>query len=207
MAFFECEFPTTIGYQQTGGPGWSTAVKQGLSGQEQRNGNWANARGEWQLNLMTPKAYEKNPQDFVDLLVAFFNVVGGKRDGFRLKDHKSFRAVQQPVVTNPDGANQLAISHVIGGRTYVQFISKPITSAVVNYKGVALPDTVVGATADPETGLTDAAAGTLVDFQFHYPVRFDVDKIPIMIQAGADNEKPIITVNGLTMVEVPGPNF
>jgi hypothetical protein len=233
VAFFEVEFPRTISYKATGGPGFSTVVNQGFSGQEQRNRNWANARGKWTVSLLTPPVSQfpgtaigsvsvdtyppteqQRRQQFVELLYAFFMNVGGKADAFRLFDAKSNKAILQPLVTVPGGV-QLAIQRNIGGRSYVQLISKPITAAVNDYKGNALPNTVFLAgtttpvTVDATTGLvTGQAAGTLVDFQFHYPVRFDTDELPMQIEESfVRGSGPIINLTSIGLIEVLPPNF
>jgi uncharacterized protein (TIGR02217 family) len=212
MPFLEIEFPTSISYKAIGGPGFSTTVNAGVSGSESRIRNWKNTRGKWTVGLKTP-AWFANRQQFVDLLIGFFMNAGGKANSFRLKDHKSFLATAQPLVTNDDGNVQLAITRAVGASSFVQLISKPITSDVVDYQGNALADTVVltaggGAVAvDPTTGLvTGAAAGTLVNFQFHYPVRFDTDELQISIEeAPVDN--PVIEWNSIPLLETLPPNF
>jgi uncharacterized protein (TIGR02217 family) len=217
MAFFEVEFPRTISYKAIGGPGFSTVVNQGFSGQEQRNRNWANSRGKWKISLLTPppSQFPGTRQQFVDLLNAFFDVVGGKADGFRLYDHKDHTGLAQPLITVTGGV-QLAISRVIGGRTYVQPISKPITAAVNDYQGNALANTVflhgtsTPVTVDPTTGLvTGQSAGTLVDFQFHYPVRFDTDELPLQVEESAikNGAGPIVNLTSIPLIEVLAPNF
>ena len=212
MSFFEVEFPTTISYRGVGGPGLNTTVNEGLSGGESRNRNWAKARREWQVALRTPAGMVR--QDFVDQLRSFMLNVGGKLDGFRLKDHLEFKAIGQPLVTVPGGV-QLAVTWTTAARSYVQLISKPITSSVKDYKGNSLLDTVflhgtgTPVTVDYTTGLvTGQSAGTLVDFQYHFPVRFDVDKIDLQTEESAVAEgEPIVSWNSIPLKEVLPPNF
>ena len=215
MSFFEVEFPTNIAYKRVGGPGFSTVVNLGFSGQEQRNRNWALARGKWTVTLETPSVaqYSGTRQSYVDILQAFFRNVGGKADAFRLKDHVDFQALSQPLVTY-NGAVQLARTRTIGGRSYVQIITKPITSSVTNYKGVALANTVVlssdhvtPVTVDYTTGIvTGQTAGTLVDFSYHYPVRFDTDELQIQVEDSASGQ-PVVTWASIPLVEVLPPNY
>lgn len=198
MSFFETEFPRTISYKAVGGSGFNTSVNEGFSGFEQRNRNWSTARGQWTVSLVTPEAYASARQTFADLLNAFFLNVGGMGDGFRLFDHLDNRGTAQFLGTG-DGATltfQLQKTYTVGARSYVRSISKPITSAVSDYAGVALPNTVVvyvGGVAvsnsfwsvNATTGLVTFAGGhapanasiVTADFQFHYPVRFDADNI------------------------------
>jgi uncharacterized protein (TIGR02217 family) len=221
MAFFECEFPRTIGYHAVGGPGFSTVVNQGFSGQEQRNRNWANSRGKWNISLMTPATFEGNRQAFIDLLLGFFLNVAGKTDSFRLKDHKDFKAVGQTIGVG-SGALQLIKTYTVGGRSYIRTITKPVTSAVVDFQGIALADTVKIyyngtlqsgiAAVDATTGIyTSTAGGGVVvtaDFEFHYPVRFDTDDLPVQVEPSdvADGHT-IVSANSIPLVEVTPPNY
>jgi uncharacterized protein (TIGR02217 family) len=154
MSFFETEFPRTISYKATGGPGFNTTVNAGLSGAEQRNKNWAQALGGWQVSLITPASFSSNRAQFLNLLRSFFLNVSGMGDGFRLFDHVDNNAVNSLIGTG-DGvtaAFQLVKGYVIGGRTYVKTINKPITSSVKDYQGNSLTDTVVvyrAGVADP----------------------------------------------------------
>src|SRR5690348_11755490 len=78
MSFFECEFPRKIGFTSTGGNSFSTQVNLGFSGFEQRNRNWSQSRGKWQLILTS------RPQSEFQLVYNFFLNVGGMADAFRL---------------------------------------------------------------------------------------------------------------------------
>jgi hypothetical protein len=113
-------------------------VNQGLSGQESRNANWAARRAKWQVSLITPATFRGNQQQFIDLLESFFDAVKGRSDAFRLYDHVRFQATNQPLISY-NSNTQLAITRTIGGRSIVRVITKPITAAVSDYQGNALP--------------------------------------------------------------------
>jgi uncharacterized protein (TIGR02217 family) len=211
VVFWEQEFPTPVGFQAVGGPGFSTAVNLGFSGQEQRNRNWAKARGKWTISLKTPSKdqWSGTHQAFIDTVIAFFTNVGGQADAFRFKDHKDFQARSQPLQLNAGGALQLARTRTLGGRSYVQFISKPITSSVTNYKGVALPNTVfLAGTSTPvavdyTTGIvTGQTVGDLVDFDYHYPCRLGSDDLQFQVQ-----EALISEWGSIQLVECLPPNY
>lgn len=145
--FVEGEFPRTISFKAMGGPGFNTTVNQGKSGYEQRNQNWLTSRGKWTVSLDTPgPSSNVNQQTFIDDLNAFFLVIGGRENGFRLKDHKEFTngsiaqefAVSDGVTTNW----QLIKTYTSCGLSYVRAIVKPVTSKVVNYLNQSLTDTV-----------------------------------------------------------------
>lgn len=235
MSFFEVEFPTQISYKAIGGPGFNTTVNPAFSGQEARNKNWSLSRGQWTVSLLTPspeklQALGLTRQQYIDLLNGFFLVVSGKGDAFRLKDHKDYLALGMPLSPAiADGTNrvfQLQKVYTIGGRTYTRTITKPITAAVNDYAGNALANTVfpyIGGvkqttnySVDQTTGILTFAAGhaptalaaMTADSQFHYPVRFDTDQLPIQTEesdfAGGE---PIISVNSVGLIEVRPPNY
>jgi uncharacterized protein (TIGR02217 family) len=230
MPFFELEFPRQIQYRRVGGPGFSTTVNTGFSGNENRNKNWSLARSEWSASILTPAADQRPSvtlQGFVDLLNAFFLNVTGRGDAFRLFDHVDNQALGAILGTG-NGALatfQLLKTYAIGGRTYTRTIYKPITPDIANYQGVALPQTVkpyfngtpVGSGAwsvNATTGLVTFSPapgmGVVVsaDCQFHYPVRFDTDKLPIQVEeSDVAGGNPIISVNSFLLVEVRAPNF
>lgn len=147
QTFIEAEFPRTISYKAMGGPAFNTQVNEGKSGFEQRNQNWQVVRGEWVVSLDTPGAQNPvNPQTYIDQLTAFFLVVGGKANGFRLKDHKDFTSgsiAQAFGISNGSTTNyQLVKTYSAAGLSYIRRITKPMTSLVVNYLGASLTDTV-----------------------------------------------------------------
>jgi uncharacterized protein (TIGR02217 family) len=197
-----------------GGPTRSTTVNQGLSGQEARNKNWIDSRGKWEISIQTPAPFGDSRQAFIDLLIAFFEVVGAQADSFRLYDHIAHKAVNQPLVSYNENT-QLALTRNIADRSYVKIITKPITAAVPDWQGNALPDTVflTGTTTpvevDPTTGIvTGVGPGTAVDFEYHVPVRFGVDELPIVIEeSDVKGGKPLISMSGVPLLEVLPPNY
>src|SRR4051812_10798037 len=145
MSFFEIEFPTTILYRAVGGPGFSTTVNSGLSGFEARNKNWSQARAKWQINLITPASFAGTEQNYTDLIRAFFLNVSGQGDAFRLKDWIDYKFTNE-IIGVGDGSTlgpfQLVKTYAMGGRSYIRQIKKPITSAVNDYQGNPLANTV-----------------------------------------------------------------
>jgi len=219
MSFLEVEFPTVISLECVGGPGYFTTVNTGFSGQEQRNENWANARGEWNASLITPASFSATRQNFIDLLNAFFRVVRGMGDAFRLKDFTDFQATGQTLASLGSNQYQLQKTYSIGGRTSVRTITKPIWSTVNDYQGNALANTVVlkssGSpltygtqwTLDATTGIVTTTSGSLTaDFQFHVPVRFNTDKMKLAAKtpfAGGI----VAGWNSIDLIEVLPPNY
>ncbi|HEY0701274.1 MAG TPA: DUF2460 domain-containing protein [Candidatus Acidoferrales bacterium] len=230
MAFFEVEFPRNIGYKRLGSPaGFSTTVNQGFSGQEQRNRNWANSRGKWTIDLQTPppSQFSGTRQAYIDALLAFFEVVGGRADAFRLKDHLDYQWTVAQTLGVGNGSTtvfQLTKTYTIGGRSYVRNITKPVWNTINDYLGNALAQSVTIAlngtptaafTLDATTGLVtmNAAPGNGVVVssptgQFHYPVRFDTDDLPFQVEdSNVHGGQPIISLHGVQLLEVLPPNY
>jgi uncharacterized protein (TIGR02217 family) len=214
MAFFEIEFPRGWAFKSQGGPGFSTSVNPGFSGQEFRNRNWAFARAAYAIDLQTPVSFAGNRQAFIDALLDFFFNVGGQADAFRLWDPADHGAVNQALAT-VGGNVQVVKNYVVGGRTYQRVITKPIGTGITDYQGNTLTNTAflhgtsTPITVDSTTGIvTGTEAGTAVDFQFHVPVRFASDLLPLQaeesnFQAG----QGIVSLNSMQLIEVRPPNY
>jgi|SRR5579863_2780507 len=221
MAFFECEFPRAIGFTSVGGSAWTTNVNQGFSGYEQRNRNWAQSRAMFQLHLQG-----KTESDF-QLVYNFYLNVGGRADAWRLLWPLDYQAAAQFIATADGTVNpvyQLQKTYVTANRTYTRKIVKPIMDTVQDYTGAFLPNTVViydngtpktlgsDYTVDATTGLvqmlyTVTSGHTITaDFQFHFPVRFDVDdmKNAQIIESGwgANDGSGLTTWSQIDIIEV-----
>jgi uncharacterized protein (TIGR02217 family) len=174
--FHEVRFPDRIAVGSTGGPAYSTTVIATASGYEQRNVNWAEARGRW--NVATGL---RRTEDLAEL-IAFFRCRMGRAYGFRFKDHTDFKATAQQLGVG-DGATttvQLVKRCASGPTTVTRTIRKPVAGTVKLYAdatslgaGVSLDATtgVVTITPAPALGVILTA-----DFEFDVPVRFDVDE-------------------------------
>jgi uncharacterized protein (TIGR02217 family) len=95
--FHEVRFPDNIAYGATGGPEFAATVVVTGAGHEQRNVDWAEARGRWDVGSGL-----KN-QEQLDELIAFFRARKGKAYGFRFKDWTDYKATDQLIGTG-DGA-------------------------------------------------------------------------------------------------------
>ncbi len=84
--FHKVRFPDNIAYGATGGPEFVTTVVVTGAGHEQRNVDWAEARGGWDV------ASGLKNQAQLDELIAFFRARKGKAYGFRFKDWTDYKA-------------------------------------------------------------------------------------------------------------------
>ena len=112
MSFVEVQFPSDISYGATGGPMFLTDVVATVSGHEQRNSKWSQARARY--NVASGVKTETQWQ----ALIAFFRARRGKAVGFRFKDWGDFKAVNQPLLS-------------LGGTQY-QLVKQYVSGAVVS---------------------------------------------------------------------------
>jgi uncharacterized protein (TIGR02217 family) len=227
VSFNEIEFPRGIGFHIVGGPTFLTTVNQALSGMEQRNQNWQSARAKWTISLTTPPLdqYSGTQQSFIDTVSAFFLNMAGKANSFRFFDPVD-NTITNQIIGVGNGVLttfQVVKSYTLGANTYVRNIVKPITSSVINYEGLYLTNTfsfrdtsgpLYGWSLDYTTGLvtfpSPIADGQVIyaNGQFDYPVRFDVDALPMQIEeSNVTGGFPIITIKSLPIIEVLPPNY
>lgn len=190
MAFHEVRFPDDVSRGARGGPERRTQIVELASGDEERNGSWANSRRRYDV------AYGIRRADDLAAVVAFFEARNGRLHGFRFKDwadHKSCLPSQTPGPTDQligigDGTIttfQLVKRYVSGSQNWTRTITKPVTGTV----RVALDGTEQfgGWAVDTTTGVVtfDSApaegAAITAGFAFDVPVRFDTDALDVTL--------------------------
>ena len=191
MSFIEVQFPSDISYGATGGPMFLTDVVATVSGHEQRNSKWSQARARY--NVASGVKTETQWQ----ALIAFFRARRGKAVGFRFKDWGDFKAVNQPLLSLGGTQYQLVKQYVSGAVVSERIITKPLAGTVKLYRNSLLQAS--GWSIDTSTGIiTTSLTGTLtVDFDFDVPVRFDTDELALSLDsfnAGSWNNIPLIEV-------------
>jgi uncharacterized protein (TIGR02217 family) len=181
--FHEVRFPDNIAYGATGGPEFATTVVVTGAGHEQRNVNWAEARGRWDV------ASGLKNQAQLDELLAFFRARKGRAYGFRFKVWTDYRATGQ-LLGSGNGTNktfQLAKRYPSGSVIEVRAIAKPVAGTVRVYKdgveqlsgwSVDVTIGIVTFTTAPATGVAITA-----DFELDVPVRFDTDHMAVTIES------------------------
>ncbi len=186
-SFHEILFPENISYGSSGGPQWKTSVFTADSGFEQRNVDWSSTRAAYQVEQSI------KTQDQMDVLTEFFFNRKGKAYGFRFKDWNDFSASQQIIGTGDGSTHSFQLiktytsAQTESGEsyTYTRNITKPNWNTVA---GVTVDGTVVTAplnyTVDYTTGIITfsaaPASGAVIKigyYEFHVPVRFDIDQL------------------------------
>lgn len=205
MNFLEVRFPSDISYGATGGPVYSTDVVTMFSGHEQRNSNWKNARGKYNI------ASGVKTEDQWQSLISFFRACKGKAVGFRFKDWSDYQAKNQQLGVG-DGETpefQLAKAYTSGNTIVIRKITKPVAGTVKVYRNGQRIDhhhlrgSLDDYSVDYTTGIisfAEAPAANIIitaDFEFDVPVRFDTDEL----QLSMDNFNSG-SWNGIALIEV-----
>lgn len=185
--FIEDRFPTEISFGSSGGPGFLTDVFTASSGSEQRTLLWSESRAEYNIT------YGIRDKVDMDAVIAFFLNVRGRGIGFRFKDWADYQIATQTIGTG-DGvktAFQLIKTYTTGSNTYTRTIRKPVSGTLtgVTVNGVAKvspTDYTVDYTTGVLTFVTPPANTHVVAVaacEFDVPVRFDIDKLPVVHDA------------------------
>lgn len=211
-----------------GGPGYSTSINGGFSGFEQRNQNWSQSRSEWTVAF--ENKYQADYQQLLGLFHAMRGMANGFRlfDPTDNTGTSQFIATGDGVTTSFQ--LQKTYPFPLTANQVIRPIQKPITSFVKDFYGNAMTDTVkvydngterahsVGYhsfsgspsyTLDETTGVITfnvaPAAGHVItaSFQFHWPVRFDLDQLQTQYLTAQNAPNGVlITVTGLKLIEV-----
>lgn len=177
MAFDEVRLPEDVEKGAQGGPRFRTTIVELNSGHEQRNQNWAQTRGEWDLSY--------GIQEKVDFMavVRFFYARRGNLNGFRFKDWSDYEATGSYFGTG-DGTTTLfplGLRYDDGSFTFDRIVTKPVTGTVTIYIDLVAQTEITHYTIDYDTGEVTfvsppADMTTLTwDGEFDVPVRFDLD--------------------------------
>ena len=190
--FLDIAFPGSVGRGATGGPGFSTQIVTLASGAEQRNVNWSQARGRWNISTGIRSRAD------MAAVIAHFHVVKGRAYSFRFKDWNDFDAADQAMVQIAPTVWQIVKRYNRSGYEHVRTVTKPV-SGTVAVKIAGSP--VTPAAIDTLTGrITFASApgsAPTASFQFDVPVRFDTDNLPVQANAW-----DLQIVNNIDLVEV-----
>jgi uncharacterized protein (TIGR02217 family) len=182
MSFIEVQFPSDISYGSSGGPQYATDVVASVSGHEQRNSSWSQARARYNI------AHGVKTKAQLDALIAFFRARKGRAIGFRFKDWTDYQATE--TIGTGDGVRtvfQLIKTYTSGAVTESRTIRKPVTGTVQVYVNAVLQAS--GVSIAYSTGeiifAAPPAPGQLVSasFEFDVPVRFDTDTLSASLDA------------------------
>ena len=203
MAFHDVRLPIDVERGAVGGPRFKTRVLQLESGFEQRNIDWENTRGEWDISYGLMNMEDEILETNVHAVRDFFYVREGRAHGFRFKDWSDFEIGD---AANPTTDNQVlglgddstVAFNVIktyssGGIDYSRAIKKLVSGTVT----VLLDNVVQGSgftvdvnaatvtfdVAPASTGGSGPGGEEVIGIvtEFDVPVRFDDDQLNINV--------------------------
>ena len=176
MTFINTRLSQRVNVGFSGGPEYSTLVRQMANGVSRRRGNWAMPHHRYTANysLLDPESQNE--------ILAAFIACQAQVDSFRFKDWNDYRATNQAMAAG-DGTStprQLTKTYAFGSKSYVRNILLPIVSTVV----VTANGTPITVTTSALTGMITPAApwpsGQVIkaSFEFDVRVRFGADFMP-----------------------------
>jgi uncharacterized protein (TIGR02217 family) len=206
MTFHEVRFPDNISRGARGGPERRTQIVEMASGDEERNGSWADSRRRYDASYGIRKA------DDLAAVTAFFEARRGRLYGFRWKDWADYKSslpsanptpMDQPIGTGNGTATtfQLVKLYTSGAQFWTRTITKPVAGTVaLALNGVTQ---ITGWTVNTTTGVVTFAtapapgAAITAGFEFDVPVRFDADTLDVTLdfeRLGSITSIPLIEV-------------
>lgn len=180
-AFDDIRLPEEVERGASGGPAFLTTVIAMSSGNEQRNQDWAEARGMWNI------AYGIDGRDAYEEVLEFYWARRGRARGFRFKDWSDYQLNE--AIGTGDGVEQnfqlVKVYETAGPNPYVRKITRPVANTVTVYiddveqaSGWSLQSGgVIHFTAAPAV---DEIVRVACDFDV--PVRFDVDHFTLSLE-------------------------
>lgn len=197
MAFDAVRLSDAVERGASGGPKFQTTVIMMGSGREQRNQDWADARGEWNI------AYGIDDRKAYTEILSFFRARRGRARGFLFKDWSDYQLTDGPLGLGDGTVKnfQLVKVYEFGGpHPYVRKLTRPVASTVVvrldgmvQNSGWSLQaGGVVSFAVAPVVGKAVTAS-----CEFDVPVRFDTDQFDIKLEWAEAGE-----IGGLTIVEL-----
>lgn len=201
MAFHDVQFPPIIAQGAQVIATFSTSIVTGSGGREQRNGNWARPRRQWNVGTGLQRRAD------TATLQAFFEARSGRLYAFRFKDWSDYTVARQQIGTT-DGSDatwQIVKAYVSGPTTVYRSITRPVSGTVKCW--VDGTERTLGAGASQfqvnlstgiiTLGTTLAALSSKlieVSCDFDVPARFDSDQIALTQRSHEIGEWPDIPV-------------
>lgn len=212
MAFDEVRLSTEVERGVSGGPRFKTRVLTLESGFEQRNEDWSESRGEWDIGFGLQSLEDAAAELTLRQIGDFFRARRGRLRGFRFKDFFDFTIgdPSDPVASNQeigtgDGVTvtfQIFKRYSSGGQDYDRTIKKPVAGTVAVLidgvvDGAAVVDTVTGIVTP--SSVPAVAEVVQVACEFDVPVRFDDDHLDVAMQLFDVGQIPRIPIMELRL--------
>lgn len=201
MTYHAVRLPEEIEIGARGGLGFMTQVNELNSGVEQRNIEWEQARGRWDIS------YGAREKTVIDEVKGHHLARYGKAHNFPFKDWTDYVMPRQGIATANGSTTSFPIYKLYGGeggyyyQRYLTLIVSGSTSAWVN--GVQQGPSDFSIVVSAYEGIATAhlvfpvapAGGAVVEFgcQFDCLVRYDVDRLDIQAISVEDKDVDDIT--------------
>ncbi|QJA43165.1 gene transfer agent [Phaeobacter phage MD18] len=200
-AFCERQFPVSVSYGSSGGPGFKTSIFSVDSGIVHANPEWERLRARYEIE------FDQCPREDIEQVENFFYGMRGKAIGFRFKDWNDYQIVNQNVVVGDGNSKefQLFKRYRSGGNVFDRMIRKPVRNQLGT---LTLDGQEMILNRDYYLNYTNGAivfneappAGSIghLDYaEFDVPVRFDTDELSV--SAEDFNQ---YSISSLSMIEV-----
>lgn len=203
--FVEERLPDEVERGAVGGPMFKTVITPLESGHEQRNIQWSQSRGEWDIGYGLAHLDETGGGHsgfYLNQVIDFFYARRGRAVGFRFKDWTDYQISNQIIGVGNAVLTDFQVVKIYNevGVSYTREITKLVDATLsVTVDGLLTVDYTV----DINTGLitfnSPPADGAViaVTCEFDVPVRFDTDKLDITAFTALAG-----TIGSLTIVEV-----
>ena len=183
---------------------WKTSIVEHGNGTEQRNCEWSQPLGSWQVG---DRSFYLEPGESL-YLKDFFEARQGSYEGFRFKDWSDFQAVDSPIGVGNGVVSQFQLvkRYAVGAVNYNRLITKPIPGTVsVKVNGFPLSGLLWA--VNSSNGLLSFSSppvGTITaSFEFHVPVQFSEDSCTIQLQAAdAETGEQLWKISSLSVEEI-----
>lgn len=203
-SFHDEVFPLSVSFGATGGPERRNEIVSLTSGREKRNLRFSQSRHHYDAGTGV-----KSLDDLHDVL-AFFEARRGSLHAFRFRDPfdmKSCRPGDLPTMLDQslgqgDGARArfaLVKAYGAGLDAYKRLIAKPVLAslrvAVAGIERIAPAFSFDAATGDvvfAAGSIPAAGAAVTAGFEFHVPVRFDIERLSLSLTAFKAGQIPSI---------------
>ncbi|RLJ20807.1 TIGR02217 family protein [bacterium endosymbiont of Escarpia laminata] len=183
-AFVEDRLDLGILYGTDGGPVFRTTIIPAASGREDRNINWSEEGGAWELGD------RQMLRSTLRYIIGFFRKRRGRAVGFRWKNWADYILDTQTIATADGILTDFQITKTESdglGTDYVRRIRKPVAGTVNVYFGTT--QQMSGWTVDTTTGIITFTTPPpdLTDIrcscEYDLPVRFNTDHLPMRFDA------------------------
>ena len=193
VEFDEVRFPTDVSYGSSGGPTFKTSIFEAFRGDEKRNIDWASPLMEFDV------AYGIKTTAQMEKVIEFFHARQGRLRGFRYKNWSNYQVVNSVIAVGNGLATRLPIIRAYGGAATKSYkrLYKIVPGSVTGLsiggetlvEGVDYAidynsgELVMSSTRIPGLGIPVKVVG----LEFDEPVRFDTDRLDVVIEQFNNN--------------------